>query len=124
MDLERAVGRISRFTLALTASGAVVYVAVAGWRGGVGFLLGGTVAYLNFRWLKKTVCALGEAAGGKPPRARVAVFLGLRYLLLGLAAYAILRFSEISLTACLIGLFVPTAAVILEILFELIYVRT
>ena len=124
MDLERAVGRISRFTLALTASGAVVYVAVSGWRGGVGFLLGGMVAYLNFRWLTKTVYALGEAAVGKPPRARVAVFLGLRYLLLGLAAYAILRFSEISLTACLVGLFVPTAAVILEILFELIYVRT
>jgi len=124
MDLERAVGRISRFTLALTASGAIVYFAIGGWRGGVGFLLGGMVAYLNFRWLKKTVYALGEAATGKPPRARVAVFLGLRYLLLGLAAYVILRFSEISLTACMVGLFVPTAAVILEILFELIYART
>ena len=45
-------------------------------------------------------------------------------LLLGLAAYAILRFSEISLTACLVGLFVPTAAVILEILIELIYAGT
>ena len=124
MDLERAVGRISRFTLALTVSGAIVYFAIGGWRGGVGFLLGGMVAYLNFRWLKKTVYALGEAATGKPPRARVAVFLGLRYLLLGLAAYVILRFSEISLTACMVGLFVPTAAVILEILFELIYART
>ncbi len=54
----------------------------------------------------------------------MAVFLGLRYLLLGLAAYAILKFSEISLTAALVGLFVPAGAVILEILIELIYVRT
>jgi len=45
-------------------------------------------------------------------------------LLLGLGAYAILKFSEISLTAALVGLFVSTAAVILEILIELIYART
>jgi len=124
MDLERAVGRILRLTLILTVGGAAVYLAVAGWRGGCGFLLGGLVSYLNFHWLKRTVYALGEAAAGKPPRARLAVLLGLRYLLLGLGAYAILKFSEISLTAALVGLFVPTAAVILEILIELIYART
>ena len=124
MDPERAVGRIFRVTVGLTAAGAAVYFAIAGWRGGLGFLLGSLIALANLRWLKRTVYALGEAAGGKPPRARVAVFLGLRYLLLGLGAYAILRFSEISLTACLVGLFVPTAAVILEILIELIYART
>ena len=96
MDLDRAVGRIFRLTLALTAIGAAVYFLLDGWRGGLGFLLGGTASYVNFRWLKRTVYALGEASGGKPPRARVAVLLGLRYLLLGGAAYAILRFSEIS----------------------------
>ena len=124
MDLDLAVGRISRFTLALTASGAAIYFVVGGWRGGCGFLLGGLVSYLNFRWLKRTVNTLGETVGGKPPRAWVAIVLGLRYLLLGLGAYAILRFSEISLTAALVGLFVSTGAVILEILIELIYART
>jgi hypothetical protein len=121
MDLERAVGRILRLTLILTVCGAAVYLGVAGWRGGCGFLLGGLVSWLNFHWLKRTVYALGEAAAGKPPRARLAVLLGLRYLLLGLGAYAILKFSEISLTAALVGLFVPTAAVILEILIELVF---
>ena len=124
MDLDLAVGRISRLTLALTGAGAAIYFALAGWRGGCGFLLGAIVSYLNFRWLKRTVNALGETVGGKPPRAWVAVVLGLRYLLLGLGAYAIVRFSEISLTAALVGLFVSTAAVILEILIELIYART
>lgn len=124
MDLNRAVGRIARLTLALALGGAAAYFAVAGWRGGLGFLLGGLISYLNFRWLKRTVYSVGEVAGGKPPRASVAVFLGLRYLLLGLGAYAIVKFSEISLTAALVGLFVPTAAVVLEILFELIYART
>ena len=124
MNLDRAVERILRLTLALTALGAAVYFATAGWRGGCGFLLGGSISYLNFRWIKRTVYSLGEAAGGKPPRARVAVLLGLRYLLLGGGAYAILKFSEISLNAALVGLFAPTAAVILEILIELIYART
>ena len=124
MDLDRAVGRIVRLTLALTVLGAAVYFLKAGWRGGCGFLLGGLISYLNFHWIKRTVYALGEAAGGKPPRARVAVFLGLRYLLLGLGAYVILKFSEISLSAALVGLFAPAAAVILEILIELIYART
>ena len=124
MDLDLAVGRIFRLTLALTVSGGVVCFAAAGWRGGCGFLLGALISYLNFRWLKRTVNALGEAAGAKPPRASVAVILGLRYLLLGLGAYAILKFSEISLMAALVGLFVSTGAVILEILIELIYART
>src|SRR5689334_6948003 len=121
MDPERAVGRILRVNLALTTAGAAACFARGGWRWGLGFLLGAAIALANFRWLKRTVDALGDLSGGKPPSARVAVFLGLRYLLLGAAAYAILRFSEISLTACLAGLFVPTAAVILEILIELIY---
>ena len=124
MNLDRAVGRILRLTLALTVLGAAVYFARTGWRGGCGFLLGGLISYLNFRWIKRTVYALGEAAGGKPPRASVAVFLGLRYLLMGAGAYAILKFSEISLSAALVGLFAPAAAVILEILIELIYART
>jgi len=124
MDLDRAVGRMFRLTLGLTLSGATLYFTLDGWRGGFGFLLGALISYLNFRWLKRTVYALGQVASGKPPRASVAVFLGLRYLLLGLGGYAILKFSEISLTAVLVGLFVPTAAVILEILIELIYAGT
>jgi hypothetical protein len=124
MDLERAVERISRLTLALIACGTAIYFGIAGWRGGCGFLLGGLGSYLSFRMLKRTVDSLGGTSGEKPPRASVAVFLGLRYLLLGLGAYAILRFSEINLMAALVGLFAPAAAVILEILVELIYART
>ena len=124
MDLDRAIERIFRLTLALIAAGAAIYFAVGGWRGGCGFLLGGLASYLSFQSLKRTVYSLGETAGAKPPRASVAVFLGLRYLLLGAGAYVIVRFSEISLTAALAGLFAPAAAVILEILVELIYART
>src|SRR5579859_7990466 len=120
MDLERAAGRIVRLTLILTAGGGAVYFVLGGWRGGAGFLMGGLIAYLNFRWLKRTVDALGRTAEGPPPTAGMAVLLGLRYLLLGGGAYVILKFTEISLNAALVGLFAPTAAVILEILIELV----
>jgi hypothetical protein len=119
--LEQALGRIMRWMLLLVSAGAVAATVYGGWRWGLGYLLGASASYLNFHWLKRLVNSLGEAAAGKPPRARVAVILGLRYLLLGLAGYAILNYSTLSLTAALMGLFVSTAAVILEMLFELIY---
>jgi hypothetical protein len=124
MDLERATGRVFQLSVGLMAAGAIGYFLARGWRGGSGFLLGSAIAYLNFRWMRRLVDALGDSAPKKKPKSWMAVLLGLRYLLLGLIAYAILRFSEISLTATLAGLFVPAAAVILEILIELIFART
>jgi len=120
----RALGRIQFLIVFLSGAGTLVTVAYGGWRWSLGFIVGAAAGYLNFRWLKKLVDSLGEAAHGKPPRARVAVFLGLRYLLLAAGGYVILNFSALSLAAALIGLFVPAAAVVLEILFELIYAGT
>ena len=120
----RAVGRITNTTLVLGAAGAAAAAALAGLPGAIGFLLGAGASYLNFRWLKRLVDSLGATAvSGRPPRARVAVFLGLRYLLLGAGAYVILKSSAVSLPAALAGLFVSVAAVVLEIVFELVYAR-
>jgi hypothetical protein len=52
---------------------------------------------------------------------KFAILIGLRYLLLAAGAYVIVNFTSLSLPAALVGLFVPVAAVILEITFELIY---
>ena len=122
-DLGQRVRRIARTTLAVGGAGTLVALAVGGWGAAGGFLLGAAASYLNFRWLKRVVDALGKAAEGDPPRPRMAVFLGLRYVLLALGAYVILKGSVISLPAALAGLFVSVAAVILEILFELVYAR-
>jgi hypothetical protein len=122
--IGRALGRIQLLIAFLSGAGALAARVYGGWRWALGYMLGTAAGYLNFRWLKKLVDSLGEAAGGNPPRARVAVFLGLRYLLLGAGGYVILNFSALSLAAAALGLFVPVAAVILEILFELIYAGT
>lgn len=122
--IGRALGRIQFLIVFLSGAGALVTAIFGGWRWALGFILGAAAGYLNFRWLKKLVDSLGQAARSKPPRAHVAVLLGLRYLLLAAGGYVILNFSALSLAAALIGLFVPAAAVILEILFELIYAGT
>jgi hypothetical protein len=117
---DRAVERIHKAMFALAAGGVIAAFVWRGWRWGIGFALGAGVSWLNFRWWKQIV----EALGGGRAKGRTAFFLGARYLLLGGGAYVILRFSSISLPAALVGLFVSAAAVIVEILFELIYARS
>ncbi len=87
------------------------------------YLLGAGASYLNFRWLKRVVDALGGALSARPSP-KFAVLIGLRYLLLAAGGYVIVNFTTLSLPAALIGLFVPVAAVILEIVFELVYAGT
>jgi hypothetical protein len=119
----RALARIQFLMVLLGGAGMVVAAVYGGWRWAAGYLLGAIASYVNFRWLKQIVSALSDAATSKSPGTRVAVIFGLRYLLLGIGAYAILNFSTLSLAAAFFGLFVCVAAVILEILYELMYAR-
>ena len=120
----RALARIYIWIAVLSACGAIAAGIYGGWRWTVGFLLGAGGSWINFRWIRQLVNSLGDVPTAKPPRKRLAVILGLRYLLLGIAAYAILNFTALSLAGAFFGLFVPVAAVILEILFELVYAGT
>lgn len=120
----RALERIQFLMLFLSAAGMGVAAFYGGWRWAAGYLLGAIASYANFRWLKQMVSALSDAATNKSPGTHAAVIFGLRYLLLGIGAYAILKLSTLSLTATFVGVFVSVAAVILEILYEIMYART
>jgi hypothetical protein len=122
-DIYRnAVARILRIMAAFAAGGSLTLLVWRGWKWGVGFAFGAGIAWVNFLLLKKLADSLG-AAGRKPPSTASAVFLGSRYLILGAVVYATLRFTSISVLAAAIGLFVSLAAVLVEILFELVYAR-
>lgn len=114
---ERVTLRIFRVMLAIAGVGTMAALAWRGWRVGAGFALGAGLSWINFRWLKHVV----DGLSGKRARPRLALLAGFRYLILGGAAYAILRFSSISLGATLVGLFVSATAVIVEIFFEVVY---
>ena len=113
----QTVTRLVRLMAVITVVGTVSAGAWRGWKWGAGFAVGAAISGLNFYWLKR----LTESLGSTRVRRRGAIFLASRYLVLGLIAYVILRYSSISLPAALAGLFVSTAAVIVEILFELVY---
>src|ERR1700722_21010979 len=113
---ETALRRITRGTVVLAAAGGFVCLIWRGWRWALAFLLGAAASYLNFRWLKRVVDALGGALAARPSP-KFAILIGLRYLLLGAGAYAIVNFTSLSLPAALIGLFVLAAAVLPEIVF-------
>lgn len=119
LDVSRALTRIRQLIAAIGLGGTAAAFLWRGWPGGGGFALGAVISWLNFRWLHQIV----DALAGKGARKRLAVVAGLRYLLLGGLAYAILRFSKISRPAALSGLFVTAAAVVVEIIFELRHAR-
>jgi len=97
--------------------GTAVAGAAGGWKWAAGFLAGAVAAWLNFRWLKRLVSALG----GKP--APSSFQLALRYFLLGGCGYVIVRFSRIPVPSVIAGMLVLAAAIFIEILFELVYAR-
>ena len=117
-----AVARMLRIMAVFAGGGTLALFVWRGWKWGAGFAFGAAVAWVNFLLLKKLADALG-IAGRKPPSTGRAVFLGSRYLILGVVVYATLRFTSISMLAAALGLFVSLAAVLVEILFELVYAR-
>ncbi len=117
---DAAVGRIMRASWMLAAGGCLFCLLWRGWKWGLAYLLGAGASHLNFRWIKRIVDALGPAPRARPSP-KFAIFIGLRYLVLAAGAYVIVSFTSLSLQAALAGLLVPVAAVILEIVFELVY---
>jgi hypothetical protein len=120
VDLEQSVTRIIRWIVLIGGAGAAVAWTIGGWTWGVAFLFGAFASYLNFHWLRRLVENLGPATMQKPPRTRTAVVLGLRYLLLGLGAYLILKTTPLHLPSALVGLFVAVVAALAESVAELV----
>jgi len=87
----------------------------------MGFALGCAIAYLNFHWLKRVVSAMADRItqeGKKQSSRGVVLRFLLRYVLMGLAAYAILSVSPASLYGLLTGLFLPVVAIACEAGYE------
>jgi hypothetical protein len=118
-DYDRAADRIGRIVIILGILGTGAGLVWKGWRWGGGFFVGALISSLNYRWLR----ALVESLGTDRPRARGSVFLAFRYLLLGVLAYVIVRFTSVSLLALFVGVLVLTGAVLIEAVIEIVYAR-
>src|ERR1700686_569536 len=118
---SRALERIQKIMIVLGTSALITACIFFGWRIGMGFALGATIAYLNFHWLKKVGAGLGALTiGSGPPassRGVVHRFL-LRYFLMAVVAFVILTVSRESLYGLFAGLFLPVAAILCETAYE------
>lgn len=114
---RRLIQFMVALALALTPAAWIIFGHVQA----VTFLAGGAIAIVNFYWLRRSVEALGrafDATGEKPSSARVVFQFLLRYLLIALAAYVILRGSAASLYGLIAGLSLPVAAILMEAVLE------
>ncbi len=98
---EQALRRVRRFAVVLGLTGTAAVLIAYGLRTAVGFMLGAALSILNFRGLSMLVNVIGGAA---KPGVLAAVLIALRYLLIGCAIYAIVRFLGITPVAVVWGL--------------------
>ena len=103
--LESRINRVMRAVVALAVIGSAV---LAPWRVTAGVALGGTLALLNYHWLRTSVRALLSEANVKRPRITITRYT-LRYLIVGVIVFAGYSLQWISLPATIVGLcaFVP-----------------
>ena len=120
-DYHRAAARIARNMLWIAAAGALVCWAAAGWRWAGGFLLGAAISMVNYRGMRRLVESLGGRSTSRGISIAGSMRFALRFAVLAGGAYAILRYSSISVLAVLVGLFVLIAAVFFEAAFEMFY---
>jgi ATP synthase I chain len=113
---ERVVRRIGWLILALGLAGGI---ATAIWKGpasGLAFLIGAAISYASFRAWRRVVDALGPNAKKPNP-----ALYALRMVAVVAGAWVIIKFLGLNLAAAAVGLLVSGAAIVLEIVYELIY---
>jgi hypothetical protein len=114
----QALRRIGWMILAFGTIGAGVLTSLKGFRVGLAFLIGSVFSYASFWGWQHVVIAL--APGAKKQRSWRFMF---RIVVLGALACVIIKFLGLNVAAAVTGLLVSGAAVILEIVYELIYAR-
>jgi hypothetical protein len=114
---DRALTRIKYLTIVVGLVGTAAMFFARGRESAAGFLAGAGLSYVNFELLS----GLAFVVGGASAKARGwGVLIALRYAIVGIAVYVIVRILGITPVAVLVGLLAAFAAVILEILYELI----
>jgi len=120
--LDRALGRIRKFLLALSGIGILACLVFFRWPVTVGFVVGAVISYLNQTWLERAIAALGERIANQQSRERggAIVFRALlRYVLIAGGAYVIFNVSLVGLYGFLGGVCLPIAAVACEVAVEI-----
>jgi hypothetical protein len=116
-EFETAIARLPRWILGLAVVGTIGLASFCKLTVAGGFLFGSIAAYLNFRLVERAVNRIAAAAqSGEKRRSWLFVQFGGFVL----AAFVIIKYSGFSMVAAFFGFLVCPAAVILEIVYELV----
>jgi len=113
---DRVIRRVGRIILALGVLGAIAVGLAKGVASGFAFLIGSAVSYASFLGWRHLVDVLVPN-----PKKRNPAFFVLRLFALVAVAWVIIKFLGLNLAAAALGLLVSGAAMILELIYELIY---
>jgi len=113
---QRVMRRIGWTILSLGIGGGIATAAWKGIRAGGAFAVGAAISYVSFLGWKRVTVALGPG-----PKKHKPAFYALRMIAAVAVAWVIIKFLGLNLAAAALGLLVSGAAVVLEILYELIY---
>ncbi len=119
--LERIIPRLLRNMLVASLLLLAAAFWFYGWAGSIGFAFGAAVSYVNFHSLQRGVEGLADRVVNRHSRekgGRILLRFVLRYLLVGVVAYAIFRGSSVGFHGFLWGLCVPAAALMLEAVWQ------
>jgi hypothetical protein len=117
-----AYQRIVRILVVLLAGSTIPLWLFFNHRFAVGFLVGGTIAIVNFLSLKRLVIAFADrviSSQGERRSSGLVLRFVLRYGLAAAAGYAIFKSSAMSAYGLLAGLGIPAAAIMIEAGYEL-----
>ena len=123
---RQSESRISHMTLILGWLAALPVGYFLSWAWGAGIFTGAVMAWFNFRWLRRGMDALTEAATAQAreenPRLPVfAYFKALfRYGLIALAVYVIFRYLNVPVLSMILGLCALGAATTVVAVYEIL----
>lgn len=128
-DRDSATGlaterRIAWLTLVIGTVAAIATGLSYRWIWAVGLLIGSILAWLNFRWLRRGMDALVEAANAQAGAATTHVPVGtyfralFRYGLIAMIVYVIFKLLGIPLVSMVLGLLALGAATIAASVYE------
>jgi hypothetical protein len=122
IDYQRATRRLFRIAIAILIAGMLMAGFTRGLPGAVGFALGGGASLASLSLWQRVAMKISPSP--KPRKSGPStLFLVGRILALFAIAYVIVKTLEVNVMTALSGLFVSAAAVIAEVLFELIVLR-
>ena len=122
IEFDKGIARVPVLIAALGLIGGCVAWPVGGVSSASAFLVGAAAAYFNFRLLERFVNRLGRLAAAEPgkPSKVSGAMLFIQFALFVAGAFVIIRVSGFNVVAALCGFLVCPAAVMAEILYELI----